>query len=251
MVYMGSKDRTAKYLIPIMNKIIKDNNIDYFFDMCVGGVNLSANKKHHLDVKNIIGVDNNKYLIALLKKVQEINFEFIWVSKEEYYKVKSNKDNYEDWYVGYVGFSCSFAGKFFDGYTGIDRNSKRNAPKERYNNLINQRYSLLKVKLFNKDIFEIDYSKFPKNSLLYFDPPYTNTTKYHNEFDSEKFWELVDKLSKDFIVLVSEFNAPNDYISIWSKEKLSVVNLQSVYKKDMEHLFIYKNNLKYINREEI
>ena len=35
-----------------------------------------------------------------------------------------------------------------------DRNSKRNAPKERYNNLIRQRYSLLKVKLFNKDIFE-------------------------------------------------------------------------------------------------
>ena len=82
-----------------------------------------------------------------------------------------------------------------------DRNSKRNAPKERYNNLIRQRYSLLKVKLFNKDIFEIDYSKFPKNSLLYFDPPYSNTTKYHNEVDSEKFWELVDKLSKDFIPL--------------------------------------------------
>ena len=48
-----------------------------------------------------------------------------------------------------------------------DRNSKRNAPKERYNNLIRQRYSLLKVKLFNKDIFEIDYSKFPKNNLKY------------------------------------------------------------------------------------
>ena len=132
-----------------------------------------------------------------------------------------------------------------------DRNSKRNAPKERYNNLIRQRYSLLKVKLFNKDIFEIDYSKFPKNSLLYFDPPYANTTKYHSEFDNEKFWELIDNLSKDFIVLVSEFNAPNDYISIWSKEKLSTANSQNVYKKDMEHLFIHKNNLKYINREEI
>lgn len=79
MVYMGSKDRTAKYLIPIMNKIIKDNNIDYFFDMCIRGGNLSANKKHHLNVKNIIGVDNNKYLIALLKEVQlnELNYEEI------------------------------------------------------------------------------------------------------------------------------------------------------------------------------
>lgn len=31
MVYQGSKDRTAKYLISIMNNIIKKNNIDYFF----------------------------------------------------------------------------------------------------------------------------------------------------------------------------------------------------------------------------
>ena len=45
MVYIGSKDRTAKYLIPIMNKIIKDNNIDYFFDMCVGGVRYVTNTR--------------------------------------------------------------------------------------------------------------------------------------------------------------------------------------------------------------
>ena len=48
--------------------------------MCRGG-NLSANKKHHLDVKNIIGVDNNKYLIALLKKVQETNMEHLFIHK--------------------------------------------------------------------------------------------------------------------------------------------------------------------------
>ena len=71
MVYQGSKDRTAKYLISIMNNIIKENNIDYFFDMCVGGGNLSANKKYELNVKNIYGIDNNKYLIALLKKISK------------------------------------------------------------------------------------------------------------------------------------------------------------------------------------
>ena len=37
MVYQGSKDRTAKYLIPIMNDIIKKNNVEHFFDMCMGG----------------------------------------------------------------------------------------------------------------------------------------------------------------------------------------------------------------------
>ena len=37
MVYQGSKDKTAKYLIPIINDIIEKNNIKHFFDMCVGG----------------------------------------------------------------------------------------------------------------------------------------------------------------------------------------------------------------------
>lgn len=250
MVYMGSKNRTAKYLIPIMNKIIKDNNIDYFFDMCIGGGNLSANKKYHLDVKNIIGVDNNKYLIALLKKFQIDKVEYFSITEEEYKYIKKNKEKYDDWYVGYVGFLFSFGGMFFNSFADKLKDGRVRS-LEKYNNILKQLNELKRVKLFNKDIFEINYSKIPKNSLLYFDPPYANTTKYHSEFDNEKFWELIDKLSKDFIVLVSEFNAPNDYISIWSKEKLSTINSQNVYKKDMEHLFIHKNNLKYINREEI
>ena len=250
MVYMGSKDRTAKYLIPIMNKIIKDNNIDYFFDMCVGGGNLSANKKHHLDVKNIIGLDNNKYLIALLKEVQKRDIEYFSVTKEEYKHIKENKDEYEQWYVGYVGFLQSFGSNFFGSYVKTNIGG-RNTIKERYNNLISQRDSLLKIKLFHKDIFEVDYSKLPKNSLLYFDPPYSNTTEYHSKFDSEKFWELINNLSKNFIVLISEFNTPDNYVSIWNKEKLSILNSKSNYKTDVEHLFVHKNNLKFISREEI
>ena len=62
---------------------------------------------------------------------------------------------------------------------------------------------------------------------------------------------MVDTLSKDFIVLVSEFNAPKNYVSIWSKEKVSTIKDKGIYKKDMEHLFIHKNNLKFISREEI
>ena len=64
-------------------------------------------------------------------------------------------------------------------------------------------------------------------------------------------WDKLGRLSKNFIVLVSEFNAPNNYVSIWSKEKTSILNSKGNYKKDIEHLFTHKDNLKYINREEI
>ena len=66
-----------------------------------------------------LGADSNKYLIALLKYVQDNNQLPEFISKEEYTKVKNDKDNYPDWYVGYVGFICSFRGKFFGGYSGL------------------------------------------------------------------------------------------------------------------------------------
>lgn len=106
-----------------------------------------------------------------------------------------------------------------------------------------QRSKLKDIKLYYKDIFNINYNKLPKNSLLYFDPPYSNTTKYYNKFNTNKFWKLVTELSKDFIILVSEFNAPKDFKSIWYKDKLSTLNSKGKYKKDMEHLFIHKCNL--------
>lgn len=242
MVYQGSKNRIAKYLIPIINNIISKNNIEYFFDMCMGGGNLSANSKHKINVSNIYGIDNNKYLIALLKKVQSSNIEYFSVTKEEYNNIKYNKNKYEDWYVGYVGFLQSFRSKFFDGY--INSNIKgRNRVREMYNNLMKQKECFKDIKLLYKDIFNIDYSKFPKNSLIYFDPPYNNTTKYHNKFDTDKFWKLITELSRNFIVLVSEFNAPEEFESIWCKEKLSTLESKGKYKKDMEHLFVHKCNI--------
>lgn len=209
--------------------------------MCRGG-DICANIKYELEVKNIYGIDNNKYLIALLKKFQEEEIDYFSITKEEYIKIKENKNDFKDWYVGYIGFLQSYGSKFFDGYVKDDING-RNIINERYRNLLKQVNNLKNVKLFCKDIFNIDYSKLPKNSLIYFDPPYSNTTKYHNKFDTDKFWKLIIKLSKDFIVLVSEFNAPRDFKSIWCKEKLSTLDSKGKYKKDMEHLFIHKCNL--------
>lgn len=37
MVYLGSKARLAKYIIPILNDLIKKNNIKIFIDGFVGG----------------------------------------------------------------------------------------------------------------------------------------------------------------------------------------------------------------------
>ena len=36
--YMGGKSRIAKYIVPIIQKCIDDNNLETYVESCVGGV---------------------------------------------------------------------------------------------------------------------------------------------------------------------------------------------------------------------
>lgn len=66
--------------------------------------------EHH----NKIGCDIHKELIALLNKVKnDKNSIPDEITEDEYNKVNSNKQNYEDWYVGLVGFCATFGAKYF------------------------------------------------------------------------------------------------------------------------------------------
>lgn len=100
MVYMGSKNRIAKELIPIITKDLKPNQ--WYCEPFVGGANMIDKIEHPYK----LGADNNKYLIALLEAVQNGQELPEHITKDEYIAVKTNKDNYPDWYVGFVGFKC-------------------------------------------------------------------------------------------------------------------------------------------------
>ena len=64
MRYMGSKRRIAKDLLKIMLPLRKEGQV--WVEPFVGGANLIQ----HVDGERI-GADNNKYLIALFKGLQE------------------------------------------------------------------------------------------------------------------------------------------------------------------------------------
>ena len=53
----------------------------------------------------------------------------------------------------------------------------------------------------------------PKGAFIYCDPPYADTGQsyFSTKFDSDKFWETVRKWSKNNIVIVSEYKAPDDF----------------------------------------
>jgi len=66
MVYMGSKKRLQKHITPIINKLIKDNDIKKYVEPFVGGANMIETIECDLRVGN----DSNKYLIAMWQRLQ-------------------------------------------------------------------------------------------------------------------------------------------------------------------------------------
>lgn len=106
MVYKGSKIKLAKYIVPIIQNEINVNGSKHYLEPFVGGANIIDK----IQCENKTGYDINKYLIALLKQTQnDVSIFPETITKEEFYNVKYNKDNYPDWYVGLVGFCASFA----------------------------------------------------------------------------------------------------------------------------------------------
>lgn len=76
------------------------------------------------------------------------------------------------------------------------------------------------------------------DDVVYCDPPYAGTNGYGREFDHEDFWQWCR--TRDFPVYVSEYRAPEDFISIWSKEKRRLFNHRALSTNAVEHLFLHK-----------
>lgn len=87
--------------------------------------------------------------------------------------------------------------------------------------------------------FNLDYRevKIPKDSLVYADPPYRGTAHYGNRFDNDAFWEWCR--TREFPVYVSEREAPDDFVQIFSVQK-TVYFTKSSGKKRNEGLFLHR-----------
>lgn len=225
MKYVGSKNRIAKDLVPIIQKYIDDNHAENYMENFVGGANIIDK----INCKNRYGSDIHKYLIALLKQTQRDTSVFPnTITEEEYHRVKDNKEEYPDWYVGLVGF-CTFGAKWFGGYPrGFkeDRVTPRDITNEAIRNIIKQAPNLKNIHFKCCDFRDIN--KNIKNYVIYEDIPYRNTTKYATEnFPYEEFYDWAKKTSENNIVLISEYQMPDDFECIWSKDLICSLDKNS------------------------
>lgn len=231
MKYLGSKNRMAKEILPLM---IKDRTNEAWVEPFVGGGNMIDKVRGWR-----IGSDLNEYVIALLNEMTKPNFEAPEISEEKYNNIKLNQDKYPKWVVGYAGTQLSFGATWFGSYRR-DKQGKRNYCLEARKNVNKQAKNLIGASFKN---FSYDELPIPKNSIIYCDPPYdTKATrgKYKNDFNHSKFWEWCREKSKNgHKVFISEYNAPKDFKCIWEKEISQRMNNNAETSKTNEKLFVY------------
>ena len=237
MKYIGSKRKFAKEILSIILHRRKPNQ--WYVEPFVGGFNVIGNVKG-----NRIANDVDYYLIELFKAIQGGWIPPDNISEHEYNEIKNNKDKYPSYLVGFVGFGCSFGSKWFDTYArSFNSNGKsRNYAGEVKRDLLKQARNIQNVIIHNRNYWEIDI---PPNSIIYCDQPYADVLGYNiGNFDHNLFWDWCRKKIKEgHSVFVSEYKAPDDFISIWQKEtKILIYSKRGTnYKKAIEKLFVYKD----------
>jgi len=228
MRYFGGKTRTCKAIAAIIQSNLKEDQL--FISPFVGGGWVECLIKGKKEC-----FDKHTYLIAMYKELQSGWEPPKTLTKEEYNHVKDNLDE-KPYLSGFVGFGCSFAGKWFGGYAkdSTDRNFCLNA----YNSILRKMEGFIDTRFDCKSYLDLD----PHDAVIYCDPPYCGTTQYSKkivgDFDSDEFWKKMRKWSEDNVVIVSEYNAPDDFNCVWEQSvKLDIRDANNKKKDRIEKLF--------------
>ena len=263
--YQGSKSRFMKVLKPLI-----ENNLDEgmtYIEPFGGGMNsftpINASKK--------IANDVNEYNIALWLLLKEQGFNGVETEWSEYLNILSNcedkpngpnylqaRELYSDMkkdclsdggkypkaLLGFVAYACSFGGGWWNGFIGYNEKKGENYVKEAIRGL--KKHIDSAVNMENSDFLHGNYEviEIPDNAFVYCDPPYANTKKYANDFDNERFWDWCRELietKENIKLLISEYNAPEDFVCIWSKGVQDSMGNNTMSKN--EKLFIHNSQV--------
>ena len=224
MKFMGSKNRIAKHILPI---ILKDRTEGQWYvePMC-GGCNIIDKV-----TGNRLANDVHFELIEMFRALQNGWVPPTSVTEQEYTIIKKG-DNHA--LRGYVGFNMSYAGKWWGGYRR-DNIGIRDYAGESFRNIEKQTPLLTGVDFKNASY---ELLKIPLNSIIYVDPPYRGTTKYASGVDYEELHQWCrDKKAEGHRVFISEYQMPDDFICVWKKPQTSSLTKDTGAKVAIEKLF--------------
>lgn len=239
MRYFGGKARVATPLSQFLNSQLKEGQP--FVDLFCGSCNVITK----IDNDRVrIANDKHKYLIAMWKELQSGWIPPTNLTQEEYQYIKENKED-KPYLTGFVGFGCSFAGKWFGGYarTSVDRNE--NFCLSSHRSCLSKIGKMLNVSFNNGDYLSVDI---PIGSLVYCDIPYKNATPYcKNEvgiFNHDEFYQWVRDNSDKYDIYISEYlkNVPDDFEIVWTyRSNKEIRDKDGIRQPTTEVLMKYKS----------
>lgn len=227
MKYVGSKERHCKEILPI----ILAARTGLYVEPFIGGASVISKVTGPR-----LGADLNPHVIALWSAIRDGWTPPFNISECEYRKARDCQDI--DALTAFIGFGCSFAGKWFGGYArGNDAKGKpRNYAAESSRAAVKKRAGLVGADLVHCSYDEL---AIPNGSTVYCDPPYAGTQGYATGgFDHAKFWNWCDDLVvRGCKVFVSEYSAPDGWICVWKKQVNNTLDKDTGAKKGVERLF--------------
>ena len=236
MRYLGGKQRISKELSCFLNSQLKENQS--FVDLFCGSCNIvSKIDNNRLRIAN----DKHKYLIEMWKALQN-GWEMPDIVTEEDYKyIKEHKDENPP-LAGFVGFGCSYAGRWFEGYA---RSGERNFCLNAKNSNLKILQKIQDVVFYNEDYKDVDI---PIGSLVYCDIPYKDSKPYSKKevgiFNYNEFYQWVRDNSDKYDIYISEYkhNVPENFEIVWEKKsKKDLRNKNNEQESTIEILMRYKN----------
>ncbi len=213
MRYLGGKWKIRKWVVDKIKPFLF-NSSRYIEPFC-GSCAVASLASRELGIP-VYASDNNRYLIALLKAFKEFgDCDEMWpqITRDRFIHIRENKELYDDYIIGWAGFSYSFGGRFFHSHRFNDQNDIDRRVK---NNRIKMHKELRHV---NISLMDYDEVEIKKTDVVYCDPPYKNKSGYSGEFNHAKFNEWVRVKSNICPILVSEYEFNLDeFICIGEKK---------------------------------
>ena len=210
MQYMGGKTHIAKQVAQHLSPTFGGGGENCFISLFCGSCAVESKVK---GFSSITCNDRHPYLIALLNAVKSGWQPPDTVSEDEYRFIRQNKDLHPA-LTGFVGFGCSFGGKWFGGYAR-DKYG-RNYAAQASQSLLADMVALMGATFICSDYRSV---KIPPGAVVYADPPYANTAGYSGEkFDSDEFWICARLIAETgHKIFVSEQQAPPGWVAVWEK----------------------------------
>lgn len=233
MRYVGGKNRLSRYIAPIMLKFRKPDQC--WVEPFVGGGNMIC----RISGKRI-GGDASFAAIEALKIIRD-NYDDLPRNNTEFTEAMYKKmiAGWDYKYKHFASFAYTIGGVYRGGFARCRKNV--DYVRRAYIAAVKQNMYLTGVTLVYSDYQNL---KFPKNSLIYCDPPYDNvSTDYRRgsteKFNHDLFWAWCrNKHKEGHTIFISEYAAPNDFTCIYSQTDIKSLR-KSVGKSNttIERLF--------------